>query len=72
MKGIAFLVKSKDDIEIFRDVVGNSELVERLYFPEHTLFTAIEDKGDIAVMTRNHKSFIFNKEQFNRHFEIKL
>jgi hypothetical protein len=71
MKGVAFLVKSTDEIEIFREV-PNTELVERLYFPDQTLFTAIEDKGDIAVITRNHKSFIFNKEQFNRHFEIKL
>jgi len=71
MKGKAFLVKSKDEIEIFREL-PNSEMVERIFYPDKTLFTAIEDKGVIAVIDRNHRNCIFDKETFNKHFEIKL
>lgn len=71
ISGKAFLVKSKDEVTIYKPI-HNSELLEEIKFFDNTLYSAVEGNNCIAVINRNHKSCIFNKQQFNKHFEIKI
>jgi hypothetical protein len=69
--GKAFLVKTLDELTIYKPVVG-TELLEEIFFPEGVLHSAIEIPNGIAVVSRNHTSCFFDKETFNKHFEVKL
>lgn len=71
ISGKSFLVKTKDEIIVYKPL-PNTELFEEVIFFDNTFYIAVEGNNCIAVIDRNHKNCTFNKEQFNKHFDIRI
>lgn len=68
MIGKGFLVKCKEDMEVYKELPNKR--VEVVFFKYDTLYTAINDKNEIAVIDRSSRNVRINLELFNRHFNL--
>lgn len=68
MTGKLFLVKCKEEMEVYKELPNNK--LEVVFFEKELLYTALNDRNTICVIDRNTRNISINKELFNNHFNL--
>jgi hypothetical protein len=68
MTGKLFLVKCKEEMEVYKELPSNK--LEVVFFEEGVLYTALNDRNTICIIDRNTRNISINKELFNNHFNL--